>query len=179
VTLHRANFAVLSAPIAACDRRALSQAWYSALHMHRDARSALAGGPSQVLEQRTTRPARPLRLPAAQGVALPRARAVKTATVRAVTLPCPDRRMARTKLARAIETVFLASPAAPRQAAFSVGTGKGRVQILLRKMAGSTQIVALCSEAARETVARALAQVRYTLALRGIAVDADVRGVAS
>lgn len=40
------------------------------------------------------------------------------------------------------------------------------------------QILALCPPAAHDTVARALGQARYALALRGISMRADVRGFA-
>jgi hypothetical protein len=52
--------------------------------------------------------------------------------------------------------------------------GAGRVHVTLQGRGASLRLVALCSPAAREAVARALSEARYALALRGITLRAQL-----
>ena len=176
---HSPAFSVLSTPVALCDRRALSQAWYSALHVHKEQPSASSshGAPER-------------ELPASAAARLPGV-AASTKTGPRLTMamrvgaalalpgaPAIDRRIARTKLAEKIEHAFLRPKHPPKHASFALEGVRGRVQILLQQHGNHMQIVALCPPGARDVVARALSQARYALSLRGLNLQADVRGFA-
>ncbi|HZZ00803.1 MAG TPA: hypothetical protein VFE36_14660 [Candidatus Baltobacteraceae bacterium] len=165
------NVCVVAAPLAAIDRRALSQAWYSALHC--------ASGHGRVVNQRTRRGVVPkmdkredaqsrksqqgrggARRDEVQGGKGAKALARGTGTE-------TERRARRSPLARRIERTFLDPRSTPKRASFSAG-GK-RVHVIVQAAAGRVSIVALCHPAVREIVARALAQARFALASRGVA----------
>ena len=174
------GFTVLSAPVALCDRRALSQAWFSALHMHTQNAQAPAAVRATARAQRVA-PSLAQSIKTTGGIA--RTACVQTPPQRysGTATPVPatvDRRHTPSKLARKIEQAFLREQNAPKQASFALEGDRGRVQILLRSAGGATQIVALCPPAAREVVSQALAQARYALSMRGIALQTDVRGFA-
>jgi hypothetical protein len=113
--------AIVATQVAQTDRRALSQAWYSALHLAR--------------------------------TQLPH-----------------DRRRPPSDAARRIERAV--ATAAHRRASQTVDLGGGRVQLLVRTDGPTTRIVAVCATEARPRVERALAQARFALAGRGLAVVA-------
>jgi hypothetical protein len=92
--------------------------------------------------------------------------------------PANERRIAPSKLAQKIERAFIKPKHPPKHASFSLEGASGRVQILLQQSGSRTQIVALCPPGARDVVARALREARYALALRGLSIQADVRGFA-
>lgn len=176
---HAATLSVLSTPVALCDRRALSEAWFSALHVHKEAQqskplspAARAAGPVTGTIQRGGRDGARV-----QPVALLPQRTLRSGGAARVaeTPPCAERRSSRSKLARQIVRTF-SRPAPPNHASFSIGEHRGRVQILLRSDGPFVTLVALCAPAARASVARALADARYALAMRGILLGTDVRG---
>ncbi len=173
MTTERLEVSILAAPLAAIDRRALSQAWYSALHLDREQRrpavqtahrSAAAATIACRLQQRAehrllehcaecrqtrgsaARPAPPQLAP----------NAARSATFRAI-FP----------LSRRIERTFFRPDAAVRRATFSLGRGGARVHVILQSNAGTVTLVALCRPEMRQLVARALAQARMALATRG------------
>jgi hypothetical protein len=165
---------ILTAPVAAIDRRALSQAWYSALHLvERPApaparisreNGAVQNGSSRrasVLVEKQQKPSTERRMPA------PAVARQKSAVVDW------DRRAPRSLLARRIERALVQrqAPATPVRTAFTVGQGPGRVHIMLQNRSGRMRLVALCLPSMRAAVARALDQARYALASRGIAVE--------
>jgi len=171
------EISVLTAPVAAFDRRALSQAWYSALYGDRGmAQPAAEAAKQQKPEARAhtscaksadDKPAPPIKkhVPAASAAAKSfRGRGGET-----------ERRAPRSELARKIERTFLHPRCASRNAAFALDGEHGRVQVLLRSQGSRLKVVAVCAPRARTQVARALEQARYTLALRGIAVEAEMR----
>lgn len=173
------NFSIVSAPLAQVDRRALSQAWYSALYGD-GARAAQA----KPAPQRGTMPDEPRDLPRHEAAtARPPARDVRFAVKRdAAVLPktvavLPERRSARSPLARRIERRFLHPSAKPSAATFALDGAAGRVQILLKGAGPNVQLVAICAPAARAQVCAALAQARYNLASRGLALAAETRTV--
>lgn len=167
---------ILSAPLAAIDRRALSQAWYSALGFARERPSAAAArrAPSRL---RPPAGETPDRAPGAAG----------TRVIRSVLRVCPppvagkrdaappaapgERRAASSALARAIERRFARTPLRPSRATF--GLDGGRVHVILRSRGSDVRLIALCAPSARATVARALEQARYALAARGIALGVE------
>ncbi len=170
------GFTVLSAPVALCDRRALSEAWYSALHVQK-ARTPATHRVRSDAALRNSNSGAAQESVSGKMTGVSSSVAVRVATAPALPgSPPNDRRLLRSKLARRIEQAFLAPKSPPKHATFALDGARGRVQILLRENAGQTQIVALCPPAAREIVAHALSQARYALALRGIAIRAEVRG---
>jgi len=165
---HRLAFDVLTAPLAEIDRRALSQAWYSALHL---AAAPAAAPPPRAPRDLATGGAPPAPV-AALGRA-PRARVANARVAAATRKPgvaaaAIDRRSPRSDLARRIERVVARPASAARSASFALRGPYGRVQILLRSHGGRTHVVAVCSAEARADVARALEQARYVLARGGI-----------
>lgn len=175
------GLSVLSAPVASYDRRALSQAWYSALYgAHERPQSA---GAAQISNATPPRPKR------AQGAetplgssrrstspSLPSARAATRINANAIAKgEMLDRRSPRLALAKAIEKTFSSRSALPRKAAFTVDGQSGRVQILLRAGSGRIDLVAICAPRAAGQVAAALAQARYALSRSGIHLNVATR----
>lgn len=178
MTTQHAGFTVLSTPVALCDRRALSQAWYSALHLHKCGDATSGHGRKTAVQGRAQRGSH-LQTPASGNPKAQLAVAQWGGSALALTgAPAIERRMLRSKLAQKIERVFTAAKTPPKHASFSLEGARGRVQILLQQHGSYTQIIALCPPAARDIVAQALVQARYALSLRGIAIQSDVRGFA-
>jgi hypothetical protein len=168
---------ILAAPLAAIDRRALSQAWYSALRL---------ASPGERISD-CPRPRQRVSAPASARTQNPTVSAhrmeVETRPPRATpTKPTaisgdeetPNalrRRARRCALAQRIERAFGDSSAHPRRATFSMGQGNARVHVILQTRGTSTTLLALCRPELRTVVARALAQARFALAARGIVVE--------
>lgn len=166
------GFSVLAAPLAAIDRRALSQAWYSALHLEqessalpvaptmRGAATNVSSAPAKFEQLQGERAANspPRQLRATRESVAPRAEALS------------DRRAVRSPLARRIEREFLRPAEPPRRATFSIeGTG-ARVHVTMQGSGLSLRLIAVCPPRVRATVARALDEARFALARRGIAL---------
>lgn len=168
------GFSILTAPVAAIDRRALSQAWYSALHLARPARTASSKSTRASMPAPDVRPALARAPGMAQRPLL--SRAVATAA------PGPresrgenaiERRTVRSPLARRIERAFLHPRLRVHQATFAVDGTKARVHIALQSSGGGMHLVAICSPQVRSRVAGALDQARFALAARGIQLSLD------
>ncbi|HYL26333.1 MAG TPA: hypothetical protein VEW74_00795 [Candidatus Nitrosotalea sp.] len=175
------QISILAAPLAAMDRRALSQAWYSALGMApRAARSAsdcTAGGSAACAV------ARPRALPPAllsrKAEWLGHSLVNRTAKDSAGAVEEPSRLIHRTLLAKRIERTFARATPAPKRATFSMGRGGARVHVILQTSQAGIVLLALCRPDMRAVVAGALAQARTALAARGIALDVTpLRGFA-
>jgi hypothetical protein len=168
------GFSILTAPLAAIDRRSLSQAWYSALHLARPNPRSSRGQPSsnQVVCKREHRPngetphiVRPVQRPAG---AVPKEHALRRGA------PSPERRAERSPLARRIERAFLDPVRRTDRATFTLDGSSARVHIALQTTTSGIRLIAVCSAAIRAGVARALDEARYALAVRGIALHVDV-----
>jgi len=169
------GFSILTAPLAAIDRRALSQAWYSALHLARGSASQPLAPPAHTavpVRAHTIQTADPLertRLPESEIAARVCERGSK-----------PDgqvtseRRAPRSALARRIERTFLRPILRAQRATFTVEGTRARVHVALQTTPAGVRIVAVCPAAIQTRVSRALDQARYALAARGIALHADV-----
>jgi hypothetical protein len=175
------EFSVLTAPLAAVDRRGLSQAWYSALY----GESATPAQATQVKKAPAFAYARQVATKTSQGET---AAARRPVTLKAtphrkadvsVSNGTADRRAQRSPLARKIERVFLDPKARMQKASFALEAGEGRVQVLLRTQGSNVKLVALCPRKAIKQVAAALAQARYALARRGIALETELRDAVS
>ncbi|MHB8141017.1 MAG: hypothetical protein ACYDHD_07190 [Vulcanimicrobiaceae bacterium] len=169
----RIAYDVLTAPLAATDRRTLSQAWYSALHVQRGAM------PVEAATSREQGPASPSRrLP--QRVPLRCAQTHVASPVGAVALTrdadvhgegIVDRRAARLRLAQAIERTFGGRQRRVRRATLKLDGSLGRIHVVLDVRGPCARLVALCAPNARREVASALEQARYALAGRGMTLD--------
>ena len=168
------SVAVIATQLAQTDRRALSEAWYSALHVaggtvpertspHRVAAASAAATESapspQGERERPDAPAAP--------------RSPKRAPARARADAPIERRRPVGEAARHIERAVVALTARrPLPAAHTVEIAGGRVRLLVHNDGHTTRIVALCSGPLREHVERALACARFSLAGAGVAVAA-------
>ncbi len=172
-----AALAVVAAPIPAADRRGLSQAWYSALH--------LAGSDPGLSPRRSAPSAASAMQPAATPLREPGIRpeaqyARNTAArvpslVTPPALQAPERRVGPTALAKRIVRAVTARNAPRATASLTVASENGRVQLVVRVDGGRTRVVALCAAADRADVTRALGAARFALANRGATVTIDVR----
>jgi hypothetical protein len=168
------QFSILSAPVASFDRRALSQAWYSALYGSA-ASSAESGSmqrngcaPKTAMKQRATSRSAVQRTTMAQSsAAVGHPQTARFGDI--------ERRASRSPLARKIERAFLHPRAAVRKAAFTIEGAQGRVQVLLQSRGARIKLIAICPAKARNEVAIALAQARYALAQRGIDLETQTR----
>jgi hypothetical protein len=166
--------AVIATQIARTDRRALSEAWYSALHLAHDASPARSATAQRVVAD--ARPAALARVAPAQvrgerlAAPLP-ARARHDANAGGAVVP--ERRRPVNENARRIErAVERLSARRPVPAAHTLDVAGGRVRLLVHHDAKGLRIVALCSSPLREVVERALASARFALAGTGARVVA-------
>jgi hypothetical protein len=174
MTTQQLGFSVLTAPIAAMDRRALSQAWYSALHLARNARPSDAS--PQISRMRDAGQEKKTALSAPRPIAT---RATQPVTVHRESEAshreglAAERRSMRSPLARKIEHLFLRPNRSAARATFTIDR-KARVHVSMQQTSSGLRLVAVCPSRSRATVARALEQARYALAARGIALDARI-----
>jgi len=174
MTTASGGVAVIATQLAQTDRRALSEAWYSALHLARDAAPARTHQPARVKPAPASHARR-----AAGPAPCPERRAAVPSATRTPHEPAAaigaagERRRARSETTRRIEravALLAARPHAP--AAHTVDVDGGRVRLLVRSDGRTTRVVALCSRPLRDAVERALASARYALAGTGRAVGA-------
>ena len=170
------GFDVLTAPIAEVDRRTLSQAWFSALHV--------AGAPDSQAPSCPSRVVPPERSQFVEPEPIPRSRSGRSSAVRSPhrrpvsTLGADEetsieRRAPRSVLARRIERTLLHLPM--RRAAFTLDIGKGRVHLSVRSDGSRVHLIAVCAPQAREDVARALQQVRFSFTRKGRVFESSLR----
>lgn len=172
MTTASGGVAVIATQLAQTDRRALSEAWYSALHL------AHATAPRQRSLARSAGTASPQALPIGSSSAR-RPAAAPAAEVRSrknTSAPLPvhaERRRPADDTARRIErAVATLAARRPVPAAHTIDVAGGRVRLLVHNDGRTTRIVALCNHELREHVERALAGARFTLARTGFAVAA-------
>jgi hypothetical protein len=172
---HTTGVAVLATHLASTDRRALSEAWYGALHLAVSpaargigARPAPhAPGVAHVTSRSRRQP--PSDPPAGSAGRRPvAARSHSEPHAEAA----PERRASKSELTRTLERALLRRLPRAAQAQFALAAAGGRVQLLVRADGTRTRIVAVCAPALRERVERALAQARFALAARAVRVEA-------
>ncbi|HEY0613754.1 MAG TPA: hypothetical protein VGC96_03895 [Candidatus Elarobacter sp.] len=173
---HTTGVAFVATHLAHTDRRALSEAWYSALHLAGDAHRAATPNRSVARRPVAAKPAPGARVERvhATGVTPPRAardagRATARHDVAAVT---PERRAAKTPLASRIAAALNRRAACAGARSFAVATADGRIHVVVRSDGARTRIVAVCTPSLRERVERALAQARFALAGHGLNTEA-------
>lgn len=170
------GFSILTAPLAAIDRRALSQAWYSALHLAQH-----AAGDTSVGKVRAMQPGGSTLHPHAAESRADRAFVrASTAAARtandAKTVAVPgDRRAPRSPLARRIERRFLDPARRTERATLTIAGNGARVHVAMQSSARGLRLIAVCPRAQRAAVARALEEVRYALAARGLVLHAALQ----
>lgn len=170
--------AVVATQLPGTDRRALSQAWYSALHLaekstpHIPARP-LAGPASSAHVPTSAHTISSIHRSELRVNAVAGERGARTA----VPSGASERRAPRTELAQRIERALVPRPRAPMvaSASLAIKARDGRVHLLVRTDGSTTRIVALCAPALRERVESALAQARFALAAAGAHVTVDAR----
>jgi hypothetical protein len=172
---HELEVSILAAPLAQMDRRALSQAWYTALRLAPNAaiapQQAARGDAARVLgasrrfveNRKSTGPANVAAAPAR--FCVPSRGSIGCVEVHGVG------RSRRLPLAERIARVFAGSPTCVKRATFSLGRGNARVHVILQTIGERPTLLALCRPELRTIVGRALAQARLALARRGIGVE--------
>jgi hypothetical protein len=157
--------AVIAADVARTDRRALSEAWYSALHLARAAVPPRGSAPARTVAASAPPTTAPRHARGTPGGApqTPVPRRGPGAPVAAATPPASGH--AERDAARRIASALAAFAGGPRIArAQTIEVAGGRVRLLVRSDGRTTRVVAVCSAALREPVERALAGARYALA---------------
>jgi hypothetical protein len=176
----RLRVSVVAAPLAAIDPRALSQAWYSALHLARE-RSAQTPQSRATSREPQLPHAPPLKTEAASrephGAMLP-CRERAGSAVRCVTSE-PLVHRTRATFTRRIEFALTRRSGPPARAAFVVVDGSKRALIVLQTRGATTHVVAICAPAHRQAIALALSQARAALAARGIAFRSRIEANAA
>jgi hypothetical protein len=168
--------AVVTTTLAQTDRRALSQAWYSALHLADQTKPQrgksnpqVSGGgssASRAVHGRTDAG------PRVSSAAVRIVRRIAGSRTPALLL---ERRLPVGGLGRRIaRLVSHPSPAPERARAATVSVRGARVHVIVRTQGNATRIVALCPRPLETRVARALAQARFALAARGVRVEVGV-----
>jgi hypothetical protein len=173
------ELSILAAPLQAIDRRALSQAWCSALRVGAERQRAAIWAPCESNDLAKVRaPARhiePVSFGTKKSPRLARggrAKAAKPGNEAAAVA----RRSVRAPLAARIERAFSAERAHPKRATFSLGRGDARVHVILQSNGEQMMLLALCAPELRLIVGRALLQARNALAARGIPLTLGVHG---
>ena len=164
---------VLTTQLAATDRRTLSQAWYSALHL---AEHPPRGTISNERCAGTMRSAERSRVPSAPTPARVTADPTRTAAnaPRAATrrdnaeLVVVERRAAKSQLTRRLERALAQRAQREWPSSFALRTADGRIHLMIRNDGTRTRLVAICAPSLRERVERALAQARFALAGHGV-----------
>lgn len=169
------SVAVVATRLPNIDRRALSQAWYSALHLAAAPARAprIKALPAAIPARPTARALAPRTVPVT-GLA-PAERGARTGTSGRQCVAPPaltERRGPTTELARRIERALVRhAPHATGPTTLAIKAGEGRVALLVRSDGATTRIVALCAPHLRERVDRALAHARFALAAGGTRIE--------
>ena len=163
---------VLSAPLALVDRRALSQAWYSALHLAsppQAAASVTMSAAKSTLREPAQRPTHETPARGAQNVTcgerLPLRERDATRGGQSTSVAA-ERRREPVRLGRQLARALERHVETHEHASVVLRTPSGRVHVVIRADGPRMRDFALCSPALRAGVERALAHARYALAQR-------------
>jgi hypothetical protein len=174
---HQLEVSILAAPLAAMDRRVLSQAWYSALRLApraqkmSEVRARILTPPAARIPSgsrgtsETTRGSQGQRRHAQALLGKPGAGGDNEPT------SVSRERKQRSPLAERIERAFSDPRCYPKRITFSMGRGGARVHIILQIKGEQTTLLALCRPELRGVVGPALERARLALAARGIGVE--------
>lgn len=159
------------------DRRSLSQAWFSALHLASDGATSPAArdrrtGLSAAVGARRTSAATAQAVPPRHEA--PRARAPVAASSR-IAAELVTRRTYDARVAAAARATYeRARSYPPFRTSLTLETGGDRIHLLLRREGATLHVVALCRPEIAETVRRALACADVHVRLRGEAIASSV-----
>ncbi len=169
------GLAVFRARLPYIDRRALSQAWYAALHLTDVPAAAVRRlqpkGFGSTCGARDTRTDTKDAAPAARGAAAIRrsaARAAGRPTAAPETAPVAIRR-------KPVVPASLARRLPSLRTHFSLAVGGARVQFLVRREHARLCVIAVCRASEAATVRQALADVQRMMLARGDAFEMQVR----
>jgi hypothetical protein len=163
------GLSILTTELAATDRRALSEAWYAALHVTQ------AGGRPRSAPSVLTTSAPTARAATFTGSAVRDTAPVFHASVRGRTAAeakpgtdaaARDRRAAASPLARRVGHAVSTAARRTIPSAVTIADAAGRIVVMVHTRGDRTHVVALCAPALREAVERALAHARFALAGR-------------
>jgi hypothetical protein len=180
--MQQLEVSILAAPLAAIDRRALSQAWYSALHLARPDRSLVSSrecGPCTIAMPSEATGKRDSQSPSPRAAVTRVAHSGQSKASKITAQPSQPRIPAdrdAVPLSLRIERRFGHSTSQIKRATFSMGRGEARVHVILQTNGNVATLVALCRPQMRAVVARALAHARFALAARGFVLDLEMRG---
>jgi hypothetical protein len=167
---------VLTTQLAQTDRRALSQAWYSALRvaecrprMPCAAVTRISLPPFSTLVRQPASRTTSMRLPSGANPA--RASSRESSGRGAGAVSGPERRLPKTALAWRLEHTLIRRAPCAGSASFALRAGNGRVHLLVRSDGVRTRLIAVCAPSLRERVERALAHARFALVGRGVAAE--------
>jgi hypothetical protein len=176
------HVSVLAAPLAAIDRRALSEAWYSALHLAHERRSTATplhtAQRASILRSPRDRNEPNVTAPSAPDIRQQRL----TRDLRAASNgggETLDLQVRRSKLGRRIARVFSKPHAVPKRVTLSLGRGSARVHVILQTKGNRVMLVAICRPELRPCVARALEHARVALRSGGVGVEQAAKGAAA
>jgi hypothetical protein len=160
--------AVIATQLHHTDRRALSQAWYNALHLAgrapRPQRGPCRATPSATPAS-APRSAHEVKGTSPRRDDVPVVRACRSGGTASREAVVTERRAPKPELAGRIERALTRGlPGAA--ASFTVRASAGRVHLLVRSEGARTRVVAVCAATLRERVERALAHVRFACAGR-------------
>jgi hypothetical protein len=169
------SVAVVATRLPDIDRRVLSQAWFSALHLAEPAAGSAAAAHPPTVASPGAGPMKRTRASADRpnNAAQIQMRSGSVRPASAQSLPEMERRTTGGELARRIEHAIVRHVARgpQRSAAIAIDAGDGRVHLLVRTDCATTRIVALCSPHLRDRVDRALAHARFALAAAGTRLE--------
>jgi hypothetical protein len=169
------GLAIVRARLPYIDRRALPEAWFSALHFAvAPGKSARGESPAAAGRPATGATPRAAASRSARGnVEAPASRVVRSGATRAATGPSPAHAVRKNARVRSKPAVARSYPAA--RVAFTVGLEGARVQLLVRREGAVLHVVALCNERHVALVRGALADAAVHLSRRGDLVSSCVR----
>ena len=174
-TTQQLTMSVLTAPLAQIDRRTLSQAWYSALQLARPQQYSTT--PLDAKRQNFT--ARPMQTQRAKNddghPAVPaQLRKISHHDRAPHGTLAPDRRAARSSLARRIERQFLHPMKRPTSATLRFADGS-RCRVSLLQRDGIVHLIVVTPVRHARALREALDQARFALARSGVRIACEVR----
>jgi hypothetical protein len=164
---------ILTAPLAQVDRRALSQAWYSALRLAHGGERSTDCARAQGSRGATFEPAKPdPNRRQASTVASRAARPRRSNAGRAMTTERIEQ-APHSRLAGKIQRAFFTPRSRVERSTFTIEREGARVHVVVQSRGNRVRLIAVCRPADREIVARALARARYALTSGGWMLDGE------
>ncbi|GAC1302841.1 MAG: hypothetical protein NVSMB19_12420 [Vulcanimicrobiaceae bacterium] len=176
------KLAVIATRMPYIDRRTLSEAWFSALHLASDGPPAVAARDRRTAAVDAAPPTRatPAAAAADPDTRIPGSKAARAAERLRANAEVATRRIFDARVAAAARTKYeRARSYPPFRTALTLDAKGERVQLLLRRDGAVLHVIALCRPELAETVRRALACADAHVRLRGEAIRSSVEIVAA